>query len=272
MTAVEVVLLLMGVVFLLGSFFITEKLSPEDVSRVAQLSEEELQGVMNRELEVASAKISDMVDNAVDLSMNNIRRTMEKDSNEKIMAIGEYSDTVMEQLKKTNSEVTFLYSMLGDKHEELRESMILLSELMDDYEKLVKESPKQRPQTKAQTQAPAAAQHQVKAEAADQPQEKAPAQAKASKKQSQPQAKAAAPVPAPVPEAPVESEPPKPQTEKKPAAKDEWADRREQAALRKTILERYRTGDSMVDIARELDLGLGEVKLIVDLYKGEKNS
>jgi hypothetical protein len=27
-----------------------------------------------------------------------------------------------------------------------------------------------------------------------------------------------------------------------------------------------------VDIARELDLGLGEVKLIVDLYKGEKNS
>jgi hypothetical protein len=54
--------------------------------------------------------------------------------------------------------------------------------------------------------------------------------------------------------------------------KDEWADRAEQVSIRRTILERYRTGDSMVDIARELDLGLGEVKLIIELYKGDKNS
>ena len=33
------------------------------------------------------------------------------------------------------------------------------------------------------------------------------------------------------------------------------------------ILEMYQGGRSPVDIARELDLGVGEVKLVIDLYK-----
>ena len=53
MTAIEVALLLIGVVFILGSFFIIEKLSPTELSRVAELSEEELRMVMDRELETA---------------------------------------------------------------------------------------------------------------------------------------------------------------------------------------------------------------------------
>ena len=130
MTAIEVALLLIGVVFILGSFFIIEKLSPTELSRVAELSEEELRIVMDRELETAGAKISDMADQAVDLSMNQIQRRLEKDTNEKIMAISEYSDSVMEKLQKINSEVTFLYSMLGDKHTELNESMAQLKDLI----------------------------------------------------------------------------------------------------------------------------------------------
>ena len=94
MTAVEVVLILIGVVFLLGSFFVTERLTPTEISRVAELSEDELRVVMEREMGIASAKISDMVDNAVDLSVDKVQRSMEKVSNEKIMAISEYSDSV----------------------------------------------------------------------------------------------------------------------------------------------------------------------------------
>ncbi len=101
MTAVEVVLILIGVVFLLGSFFVTERLTPTEISRVAELSEDELRIVMEREMGVASAKISDIVDNTVDLSVDKVQRSMEKVSNEKIMAISEYSDSVMEKLKKS---------------------------------------------------------------------------------------------------------------------------------------------------------------------------
>lgn len=131
MTAIEVALLLIGVVFIIGSFFIIEKLSPEELSRVSELSEDELRIVMDRELATAGAKISDVVDQTVDLSINQIQRRMEKDTNEKIMAISEYSDLAMEQLKKFNNEVTFLYSMLGDKHTELNESIAQLNDLMN---------------------------------------------------------------------------------------------------------------------------------------------
>ena len=32
---------------------------------------------------------------------------------------------------------------------------------------------------------------------------------------------------------------------------------------------RYRGGEDLVDIAKDLDMGFGEVKLIVELYNGE---
>jgi hypothetical protein len=36
------------------------------------------------------------------------------------------------------------------------------------------------------------------------------------------------------------------------------------------ILEMYRNGNSVVSIAKELGLGVGEVKLVIDLYQGER--
>jgi hypothetical protein len=46
----------------------------------------------------------------------------------------------------------------------------------------------------------------------------------------------------------------------------------EGGSLRETILERYHNGEDLRDIARNLDMGYGEVKLIVELYKGDENS
>ena len=43
------------------------------------------------------------------------------------------------------------------------------------------------------------------------------------------------------------------------------------ANIREKILERYRAGEDLKDVARDLGLGFGEVKLIVELYKGEEN-
>ena len=35
------------------------------------------------------------------------------------------------------------------------------------------------------------------------------------------------------------------------------------------ILEMYRNGNSILDIAKQLGLGVGEVRLVIDLYQGE---
>ena len=60
---------------------------------------------------------------------------MERECNEKIMAISEYSDTVIESMNKTHTEIMFLYSMLNDKHAELTDLSSRLQELAHDLQK-----------------------------------------------------------------------------------------------------------------------------------------
>lgn len=230
MTVVEAVLLLIGVVFLIGSFFVTEKLSPADVNKVAELSQEELRMLADRELEIARAKVSDVVDDAVDLTIDKVQRTMERSTNEKMMAISEYSDSAMEQLKKMNHEVTFLYSMLGDKHAQLNEAMEQMDELIQTYQSLrMLPLPEQNTQpVVSETTEPAAAPVQI-------------AQSEVVAEETQMPEETQAP----------EEEP-------------------EPLSVREQILERYHAGEDLTDIARNLGLGFGEVKLVVELYRGEE--
>ena len=41
MTGVEIILLLIGAVFMIGSFFVAEKLLPSELNQIARLSENE---------------------------------------------------------------------------------------------------------------------------------------------------------------------------------------------------------------------------------------
>lgn len=230
MTGVEAVLLLIGVVFLVGSFFVTEKLSPADVNKVAELSEDELCMIVDRELEVAKAKVSDMVDDAMDLTVDQVQRTMERDTNEKIMAISEYSDSVMEKLEKMNHEVTFLYSMLGDKHTQLNETIDELQALIGDYQSLREQSAAEQRTVIPVVEEPAAVPVQTAMVQGEEAVEEVP---------------------------PAEEEP-----EEQPEP--------EPVSVREQILERYHAGEDLTDIARNLGLGFGEVKLIIELYRGEE--
>lgn len=123
MTAVEIVLLIIGVVMMVASFFIAEKLSNQDLDKVAELSTEEMQRILERSLNDAQVKVDNMVDQVIDhsieKSMEVVERALDKETNEKMRAITEYSDTVLESIHKTHNEVMFLYSMLNDKHSEL---------------------------------------------------------------------------------------------------------------------------------------------------------
>lgn len=263
MTAIEVALLLIGVVFIIGSFFIIEKLSPTELSRMSELSEDELRIVMDRELAAAGAKIADVVDQTVDLSIDQIQRRMEKDTNEKIMAISEYSDLAMEQLKKFNNEVTFLYSMLGDKHTELNESIAQLNDLMNECQTVQAQmalmlqqlQPKQA--QKQPVQRPQAPKRQDQKRTPQKAQHKYPDQEKVSEEPKQTIEE---------PEQPPQQEPVEVQQE---AVANETASEDNSVSVREEILKRYRSGQDMKDIARDLSLGFGEVKLIVELYKGD---
>lgn len=135
MTGIEILLLVIGVVFYIASFFITEKLGPGELDKIGELSNDEIQRVMERELEKSVSEIEGKVGEEVEKALSKSERSMEKECNEKIMAISEFSDTVLENMNKTHNEIMFLYSMLNDKHTELTKFSGELQELVKDLEK-----------------------------------------------------------------------------------------------------------------------------------------
>ena len=119
MTMIEIILLLVGCVFMIGSFFISEKLSSSELDKIAELSEDELKKIIEREVNNAGTQMDEVIEQKIEEAGEQAERAMEKESNEQIMQIHEYSETVMESMKKTHDEIMFLYSMLNDKHTEM---------------------------------------------------------------------------------------------------------------------------------------------------------
>lgn len=219
MTAVEITLIIIAIIFLLGSFFVQDKLSRKDIDQISRMSEAELNVIVDKQLKNASSKVEDAVAGTIEDSIETTKRAMEKTTNEKIMAINEYSDTVLESMNKTHNEIMFLYSMLNDKHTELTNMAGNLQKFTENM-KTVEDEVLQK-----------------LAEAAEEAEQKV--------SRSEPADEAAAPAVLP-------------ETE-------------ETGTFNKNdrILLLHQEGFSDVEIAKEIGCGLGEVKLVIGLFKGE---
>ena len=239
MTGVAWILLLIGVVFMIGSFFVTEKLSPSELNQIAELSEEELKRIIDRGLKNAETRIEDAIDEQVDQSSEKVDRSLEKVTNDKIMAISEYSDTVIESMNKTHNEIMFLYSMLNDKHTELTGMAADLQRLAADVRSLEEKAPLTAPQAaseRAEAVSAASAVTPVPVETADTTERETAA-------------------------APAEQKEEMPETEET-----------KQEGLHAEILKLKKLGMTEVQIAKKLGIGIGEVRLVNGLYRGESDS
>ena len=239
MTGVAWILLLIGVVFMIGSFFVSEKLSPSELNQIAELSEEELKRIIDRGLKNAETRIEDAIDEQVDQSSEKVDRSLEKVTNDKIMAISEYSDTVIESMNKTHNEIMFLYSMLNDKHTELTGMAADLQRLAADVRSLEEKAPLTAPQAapeRAATVSAASAVTLVPVEKADTTGRETAA-------------------------APAEQKEEMPETEET-----------KQEGLHAEILKLKKLGMTEVQIAKKLGIGIGEVRLVNGLYRGESDS
>ena len=239
MTGVAWILLLIGVVFMIGSFFVTEKLSPSELNQIAELSEEELKRIIDRGLKNAETRIEDAIDEQVDQSSEKVDRSLEKVTNDKIMAISEYSDTVIESMNKTHNEIMFLYSMLNDKHTELTGMAADLQRLASDVRSLEEKAPLTAPQAAPERAAAVSA--------------------------------ASAVTPVPVEKADTTGR----ETAAAPAEqKEEMPETEEtkQEGLHAEILKLKKLGMTEVQIAKKLGIGIGEVRLVNGLYRGESDS
>ena len=136
MTTVEIILLIVGIVFMIASFFVTERLSQKEVTQLAEVSSTAVKRILEKNMQQTKVDVAEQIQNVVGRSLEDARRSMERESNLKIQNISEYSVTVLEDIQKNHSEVMFLYSMLNDKQVELNNIVGSLGALKTEMEQL----------------------------------------------------------------------------------------------------------------------------------------
>ena len=106
------VLLALGVAVFVLSFVIPAKTEEE---KATEFSEELIKDMVGKEVEEAKSHLNDIVDETVTYAMEKTERSIDRLTNEKIMAVDEYSETVLKQINDNHQEAVFLYDMLNDK-------------------------------------------------------------------------------------------------------------------------------------------------------------
>lgn len=119
MNTLEVVLVLIGVGAYAASFVLPER----KVKNSPEFNEEEIKKLIRDQIPAAREEIEIEVKEQAEETVDKIERELEKLSNEKIMAVNEYSDSVMEEIQKNHTEVMFLYDMLNEKEQDVKDAL-----------------------------------------------------------------------------------------------------------------------------------------------------
>lgn len=273
MEVMEILLLVVGIFVVVASFLVPEgKGGNIDVTAV---TEEEIRGLVNEEFERTKEQLQDISDETINYSVEKAERSLERLTNEKMMALGEYSDTILSQINTNHQETVFLHEMLNNNKNDLT---VLLGQATKDSKDAVQmaqdallgaktamEEAKEANDlaTKAKEQSIVAEESLLKARIAIE---------EDLGKEVQEQALQEVP-------------------EKKPAAKKRTktvkVSKEEKELLNsdnkislqfvpgaendensnEKILRLHKQGRSNVAIAKELGLGIGEVKLVIDLFE-----
>ena len=264
MTPLIIAMIIIGIVFVLVSFFLSEKLTKKQSDfNIDLLTVDDNYEFSDRELKIIKRKIEDVIANQAKDILYETNESLSSMANEKTMALGDYAVAVCEQIEKNHKEVMFLYSMLDDKQKEIMNTVKKIDETKKQLEEILagyKEDVRQmQPQTANQVMTNVIQESSVTDE------KKAVESEKGTQKAQQVTESNA--------EEDISSE--EDVFQELDAADDSLEDTLEEefeenANSNDIILEMHRNGNSIIEIAKQLGLGVGEVKLVIDLYQGEK--
>lgn len=282
------ILLALGIAVFVISFLIPVKTDDE---KATEFSEDVIRDLVGKEVESAKTHISDIVDETINYAMEKSERSMDRITNEKMMAVNEYSDTVLSEINKNHQEVVFLYDMLNDKHEDLKDTVSQMDKKASEAKQVVMDA--------------AITAEETRSSAIERLKELQAQKERESVKEDDF-------VPIVAPQLEVETPKPKKKRTTKPKVREEAVVFDDTAALETSfdsnlelitkeeepetrvkkegpnlnlgvdgagtavggrnkndkILELHNLGKSNMAIAKELGLGIGEVKLVIDLFEG----
>ncbi len=251
MGLMEIGLIILGAIILILGYALPAGKGGGAAEMGVRIDEELIRGLVEREAKEVKNRLNDMVDETVAYSVEKTERAMERLTNEKIMAINEYSEQVMEGINKNHQEVIFLYDMLNDKHDtfvktlsdadrrmkvikqEVQDIEITVKEAVDPVKDGIEEEEKEKNTEDTERQDGRAENGFVpfspeKVEISD-------------------------------------------QVLRKENRAEELVNGEEQSRNNnEKILRLHKLGKSVTAIAKDLGLGVGEVKLVIDLYEQAK--
>lgn len=229
MGVTEVILFILGGIVFILSFLIPARVE-KGQAKAAPVAREEIKAMVDREMGTVREHLDDVVNEAVTYAMEKTERSLERLSNEKIMAINEYSDTVLSEIHRNHEEAMFLYDMLNSKHVNLKNTVSEVNRTVKEAEETVSTFQKLTPET---VEIPKAAFVRTAEEQMAMERNREALKEKA-----------------------------------EPAGADEMHVA-SGGNSNDRIRELYGQGMDKVSIARELGLGVGEVKLVLDLFDGD---
>ena len=231
MGILEIVLLIAGIIIFTGSFFLP--LGGEKNTGIDQkAAKEEIHGLVEEEMNNVRSKMQDKMEETSEDAIEKAERALERLTNEKIMAVNEYSDTVLQEIHKNHEEAMFLYDMLNSKHANIKDTVSKMDKAVKAAENKTLENKTAENKAAEKTATDKTAGTVAEEKAADASQTETLIQ-----------------------------------PENSPEIGFMGETVQEGQNNNEKILEMHKQGKSTVAIAKELGLGVGEVKLVIDLYK-----
>lgn len=261
MTGIEICLLVAGIVLFAASFMVGNKSKANETTTLSyELSEQDKERLRTQIDVLVKAQIDKIVDEQREAICEQTEAQLDKISNIKTLELNEYAQTVIKEINKNHNEVVFLYDMLNEKAKEVKNTVkdvniakdqVIRMETSLDKNLLNKENSvdlvsNESASNTAMSEPQNSKQHLKQNVGQDLVDSDSNTEALMDEMLAHM----------------IESEKPKECLED--STLDTPSDKNEK------ILSLYETGMTNKDIAKTLGLGIGEVKLVVGLYKGLK--
>lgn len=235
MTGFYVFLAIAGLICVIASFLLSEKLDGKKAFDASNIPDEVIAAIVEKNGYIVQKAFEGKMEAVKDQTVEDTKNILNHMANEKIMAVDEFSDTVIEKINQNHSEVIFLYNMLNEKEKELKDLVASVNQVSNRSVVSTEDRDKKTVKTKNSSQ---------KNEAKEKQFSKRDTKQTGNRKDNG--------------------------SNREEKLRLNESEKKKEAHTREEILTMYEEGMSVTDIAQQLKMGKGEVKLIIDLYQGAK--
>lgn len=277
MTGLEIALLTIGLIVIVASFVFSSKSDGDTIHNVKDVT------FTDKQKEDIKKQITDILDEQIENVKEQTEISLDKLSNQKMLEMNEYSDTILQEINRNHNEVMFLYDMLNEKKKEINNTVRDMNVTKKEIEKSKTVPKKQTVIDSIKDMSEDTGGFMASEELLREEQKDVDTRKKDILNQLDAVVEAVSDDVSADLEA-VEKKPKKrtstgrtaakrmKETVKKETLREDNRDPKafETGNNNEKILQLSKDGKSNVEIAKELGLGIGEVKLVIDLFKGGK--